>query len=133
MKDDDPRKKDWNEEYLKYWHERVAEAGSGNSEIISGDARTSSDEVWTNLINRTRFLNEIAQEVRKDVENGIITSGTELMHAVHDTRETLNDKARVKRKTSQATRTATGRLTTRITNIIVRCTPEKRTPCLLKY
>ena len=57
MKDDDPRKKYWNEEYLKYWHERVAEAGSGNSEIISGDARTSSDEVWTNLINRTRFQN----------------------------------------------------------------------------
>jgi len=57
MKDDDPRKKYWNEKYVNYWRERVAEAGSGNSEIINGDARTSSDEVWTNLINGTKFQN----------------------------------------------------------------------------
>lgn len=57
MKDYDPRKKYWNETYVEYWRKRVAEAGAGDSGIIDGDVRTSSDDVWTKLINDTEFQN----------------------------------------------------------------------------
>jgi len=57
MRDDDPRKKYWNENYVKYWQERVAEACSNSSKIINGDAPTSSDEVWNKLLNGNKFQN----------------------------------------------------------------------------
>jgi len=56
MNDNDSRKQYWNETYVEYWRERVAEAGVGDSELVSGDARTSSDDVLTRLINDTKFL-----------------------------------------------------------------------------
>jgi ubiquinone/menaquinone biosynthesis C-methylase UbiE len=55
MKDYDPRKQYWNETYAEYWRERVAEAGVGDSRIVGGDKRTSSDDVWSGLINDTEF------------------------------------------------------------------------------
>jgi ubiquinone/menaquinone biosynthesis C-methylase UbiE len=57
MKDYDPRKDYWNETYLQYWRDRVAEAGVGSSGIVGSDRRTSSDDVWTRLINNTDFQN----------------------------------------------------------------------------
>lgn len=57
MNDNDPRKKYWNETYVEYWRERVAEAGAGDSGIVGSDVRTSSDDVWTGLINDTEFQN----------------------------------------------------------------------------
>lgn len=55
MKDHDPRKQYWNETYVEYWRERVAEAGVGNSGLVGGDVRTSSDDIWIRLINDTEF------------------------------------------------------------------------------
>jgi ubiquinone/menaquinone biosynthesis C-methylase UbiE len=57
VKDHDPRKQYWNETYVRYWRERVAEAGVGSSGIVGGDKRTSSDDVMTGLINNTEFQN----------------------------------------------------------------------------
>ena len=101
--------------------------------------------------------NHVLVDILQVLEDGIITSCAELVHAipvcfedvsstcklngfehlrsnthVHNTRKRLHDKTGMKRKTSQTTRTAPGRLTAGITNIIVRGSTEKRNPCLFK-
>ena len=47
------RERYWNEDYVRYWRERVAEAnlgGSLTSGMVTGDAKTSSDTVYVNAI-----------------------------------------------------------------------------------
>ena len=46
MSPKDPRKAYWNDQYVKYWHERVDEAGVGKSKIIKGDNKTEDDSVY---------------------------------------------------------------------------------------
>ncbi|MCF8003011.1 MAG: class I SAM-dependent methyltransferase [Chromatiaceae bacterium] len=53
--DEDERKAYWNENYMKYWQERVAEAGEGVSSIIEGDARTEDDSVYEIIFRLTPF------------------------------------------------------------------------------
>ncbi len=43
----------WNEDYVKYWKERVKEANDKKltgSQLIAGDSKTSSDDVYNNAI-----------------------------------------------------------------------------------
>jgi len=57
MKDDDPRKAYWNEQYLDYWKLRVQEASSGGSKskVIAGDSITEDDSVYESVFNTHSF------------------------------------------------------------------------------
>ncbi|QBY01305.1 class I SAM-dependent methyltransferase [Rhodophyticola sp. CCM32] len=55
MTQDDPRKAYWNEKYLEYWRSRVAEAGEGTSNVVSGDPNTEDDEVYRRVFHRYGF------------------------------------------------------------------------------
>lgn len=50
------RKKSWDEAYVAYWQQRVAESGEhGSSKIIAGDAKTESDEIYEQVFDRHAF------------------------------------------------------------------------------
>lgn len=50
------RKQYWNENYYKYWKERVAESESaGPSEIISDDTKTEPDDVYRGVFQTVQF------------------------------------------------------------------------------
>jgi len=51
----DPRKAYWNDNYMEYWRARVAEAGSGDSDVVHGDARTEDDEVYESVFAANPF------------------------------------------------------------------------------
>lgn len=55
MSSEDPRKAYWSENYVEYWRARVAEAGSGDSAVVQGDARTEDDEVYERVFAATPF------------------------------------------------------------------------------
>lgn len=52
---DDERKTYWNDQYMNYWKARVAEAGSGTSEIVKGDPNTEDDAVYQSVFDRFGF------------------------------------------------------------------------------
>jgi len=54
---DDPRATYWNETYLRYWQERVEEAGAdASSEVQQGDARTEGDWVYERVFSAHPLL-----------------------------------------------------------------------------
>lgn len=56
MTTEDPRKVYWNDKYVKYWRARVEEAGTGESAVVHGDARTEDDTVYESIFAATPFL-----------------------------------------------------------------------------
>jgi ubiquinone/menaquinone biosynthesis C-methylase UbiE len=51
--DEAVRERYWNEDYVRYWRERVKEANQGGSltsDMVAGDAKTSSDTSYVNAI-----------------------------------------------------------------------------------
>ena len=52
------RAKYWNASYVKYWKERVKEANNNaleGSQVIDGDKKTSSDEVYNDAISSLKI------------------------------------------------------------------------------
>lgn len=51
------RKKYWNESYLAYWRDRVAETGEtgSKSSVIRGDAKTEGDEIYEKIFSDQPF------------------------------------------------------------------------------